>query len=90
MQLITTTELRTKTAQLVKALQLGEEVSLIHRSRIIGRVKPASDQEKKFDAKNMEKIVNSLNFEPLTDAEVEKRYRQHLMSRYGKSLSRHE
>ena len=40
MNLITTTELRTRTSELIKALLAGESVDLIHRSQILGEIKP--------------------------------------------------
>lgn len=89
MHMITTTELRTKTTQLVKALALGEEVSLIHRSRVIGRVRP--EQEPKVltqeDIEELQKLAKQMNLPKLSDAERERRYRKHLMEKYGKYLS---
>ena len=40
MQLITTTQLRTNTQQLTQALESGDTIKLIHRSRIIGSITP--------------------------------------------------
>ena len=40
MQLITITELRTKSKELVSALRSGGSADLIHRSRIIAELKP--------------------------------------------------
>jgi len=87
MQLITTTELRTKSKELVSTLLLGRSVNLIHRSKIIAELRPKKQKIKLFNAKRMKKIIEKLNFEPLTDKEIEKRYRQHLMKKYGNSLS---
>lgn len=41
MQYITTTELRTKTPELIETLSRGQSVILIHRSKVIGEFKPA-------------------------------------------------
>ena len=46
MQYITTTELRTKTSELVKILKMGHSVLLIHRSKIIAEIIPIKDQSK--------------------------------------------
>ncbi len=40
MQYISTTELRTKTPELIKTLSQGQSVILIHRSKVIGEFKP--------------------------------------------------
>lgn len=87
MHLITTTELRTKSKDLITALLAGQSVGLIHRSKIIAEVRPKKPRIKLFNAKRMKKIVEKLNFKPITDKEVEKRYRQHLMEKYGKGIS---
>lgn len=86
MQYITTTDLRTKSSQLVSTLKKGGSVSLIHRSKVIGKIQP--DQEPKpFDAKKFKKLVNSLNLPKTTYAQREKIYRKHLMEKYGQGLS---
>lgn len=86
MEYITTTNLRTQTSQLVDALKKGGAVSLIHRSKIIGKIQPAQ-KVKPFDAKAFLKIVNSLNLPKTTYIQREKIYRKHLMGKYGKGLS---
>lgn len=40
MDYITTTQLRTQTSKLVKALEKGESVTCIHRSKVIGVFEP--------------------------------------------------
>ncbi len=72
---ITTTELRTKTTQLVKTLKAKGTVKLIHRSQIIAIIEPPPPKK--------------LNFPKTTYAEREKRYRPHLMKKYERGLSRH-
>lgn len=86
MQYITTTELRTKSSQLVATLKKGGSVSLIHRSKVIGKIQP-EQEVKPFDAKKFKKLVDSLNLPKTTYAEREKIYRKHLMEKYGKGLS---
>ena len=90
MNTITATELRTKTPELVEALLAGYPVDLVHRSRIIGRIEPDGQEVKVFSAKRMEKIVKELNLPKLSDREIERRYREHIMEKYGKGLSRHK
>lgn len=86
MQYITTTDLRTKSSQLVNILKNGGSVSLIHHSKVIGKIQP--DQEPKpFDAKKFKKLVNGLNLPKTTYTQREKIYRKHLMEKYGPNLS---
>ncbi|OGH47433.1 MAG: hypothetical protein A3A51_01805 [Candidatus Levybacteria bacterium RIFCSPLOWO2_01_FULL_39_10] len=86
MEYITTTNLRTKTSQLVNELKKGGKVSLIHRSKIIGVIKPV-EEPKIFDAEKFNKIIKKLNLPPTTYAQREKIYRSHLMKKYGKGIS---
>lgn len=63
MQLITTTELRTKTIELIEALKNGLSVSLIHRSKTIGTVIPDKNTElKTINIKKLEDKIQKLNF----------------------------
>lgn len=88
MQYITTTQLRTKSSQLVKALENGEHVELIHRSKVIGEIKPRYDKKPltKEDIKKLKKLANKLNLPKLNYKEREKIYRKHLEEKYGKDL----
>ena len=89
MQVITTTQLRTKSKELVKVLQEGYSVDIIHRSRVIGKIKPM-DEVKPLTREGIEKIkklAKKLNLPKLSYKEREKRYRKHLMEKYGKDLS---
>ena len=43
MQTITTTQLRTKSSELIKSLEKGDSISLIHRSKIVGVIKPKAE-----------------------------------------------
>lgn len=90
MNTITATELRTKTPELVEALAAGYTVDFIHRSTLIGEISPAKKPVKimsKKDIKELMEMANSLNLPKLSDKEIDKRYRQHIMKKYGKSLS---
>ena len=87
MQVITTTELRTKSRELVKVLQEGRSVDLIHRSKIVGEIKPKIQDPKPFNPDKFAKIVDKLNFPPLTPRQIEIRYRKAMMKKHGKNLS---
>lgn len=86
MNYITTTDLRTKSSELITSLLEGIEISLIHRSRIVGVIKPAR-QPKKFDAKAFKEAIKNLNLPKTTYAMRERIYRKHLMEKYGKGIS---
>ena len=87
MQVITTTELRTKSKALLKILQEGHSVDLIHRSRVVGEIKPKIQEPKPFDPDKMAEIAERLNLPNLSPKQIERRYRTHLMKKYGKGLS---
>jgi antitoxin (DNA-binding transcriptional repressor) of toxin-antitoxin stability system len=88
MHTITTTQLRTQTTRLVHLLQQGEEVSLIHRSRVIGDVRPAPAKPTPvvFDAKKFIELTKKLNLPYLTPKQRERNYRRHMEQKYGKYL----
>lgn len=81
------TELRLKPKELLRTLEEGKSVDLIHRSKPVATIQPKPVEVKRFSAKRMEKIVKKLNLEPLTDKEIGRRYRKHIMEKYGKGLS---
>ena len=87
MQYITATELRTKSKELVKSLANGNSVTLIHRSKVIGEIKPKIYDPKPFNAAKFLKTVKKLNFPRLSKRQIETRYRKHMMEKYGKGLS---
>ncbi|MBI2597447.1 hypothetical protein HYW41_04780 [Candidatus Daviesbacteria bacterium] len=89
MQVITTTQLRTKSKELVKALQEGCSVDLIHRSKVIGILKPAQEPKPltKEDIDSLKKLAQKLNLPKLSYKERGRRYGKYLMGKYGKSLS---
>lgn len=86
MNLITTTELRTKTPKLVNLLLAGEEIGLIHRSKMIGTIKP-EHEGKPFNAKAFSKLTESLNLPILSYQQRETNYRKHIIEKYGKGIS---
>lgn len=87
MDYITTTNLRTKSSELVKTLTKGGQVSLIHRSKVVGIIKPAPPEGKPFDLERFKRAINNLNLPKTTHAQREKIYRTHLEKKYGKGLS---
>lgn len=86
MDTITTTNLRTQSSALVNTLKKGGVVSLIHRSKVIGEIKPKK-AAKPFNANTFKKLVTNLNLPKTTYKQREKIYRKHLMKKYGKNIS---
>jgi len=86
MQYITTTELRTKSKQLVKELRIGKRVKLIHRSKVIGRIEPSYEPNplSKKDIKELKSIATKLNLPKLSYQERERLYRRHLVGKYDR------
>ena len=87
MQIITTTQLRTKSKELLKTLEEGRSLDLIHRSKIVGEIKPKTDDPKPFNAARFAKTIKSLNFPRLTLKQIETRYRKAMMEKHGTDIS---
>ncbi len=87
MQYITTTQLRTKSKKLVQLLQEGHSVDLIHRSKVVGEIKPKIYDPKPFNPDEFLKIVRKLNLLRLTPRQIETRYRKAMMKKHGQNLS---
>lgn len=89
MQVITTTQLRTKSKDLIKTLQEGQSVNLIHRSRVVGQIKPIYEAKPLTEEgiRRIQAAAKNLNLPHLTYKERKKIYRKHLMEKYGKGLS---
>lgn len=86
MKSISTTQLRTKSKELVHALHDGQVVELIHRSAPVGEIRPKTKQVKTLTKERIEKLnklIDGLRLSPTTPAEREKRYRAHLEKKYG-------
>ncbi len=86
MQYITTTELRTKSKKLVALLREGHSVELIHRSKVVGEIKPKIYDPKPFNARKFLKIVEKLNLPKLTPRQIEAKYRKAMMKKHGQNL----
>ena len=89
MQYITTTELRTMSKKLVDTLREGHSVNLIHRSKIVGRVEPVQEPKPltKEGIEKIKRLAKELNLPKLSYKERERRYRKHLIEKYGQGLS---
>ncbi len=84
MQLITTTELRTRSKELVATLLSGRSVDLIHHSRIVGKVRPVINKKlKTIDGRSLQNKLNKLPFSRLTPKEIDRRYRIAMMKKHG-------
>ena len=90
MQLITTTQLRTRSKELIATLLAGRSVNLIHRSKIIAEVRPKENEPRIFtrkDAEEIKAIAHKLNLPKLSYAEREKAYRAAMVKKHGKNFS---
>jgi len=88
MQYITFTQLRTKANNLAKTLERGEEVKLVRRSVIVGKVIPEQETKMKtIDARKLELKISNLNLPTLTLEEIDRRYRIAMMKKHGQGLS---
>lgn len=76
--------------EVIVALLAGESIDLIHRSRLIGEIKPQKYQNKPLTSKDVAEIkaiAKKLNLPKLTDKQLERNYRKHMMEKYGKGIS---
>lgn len=88
MNYITTTQLRTETPELIATLMYGQNIDLIHRSQVIGEIRPKKIVKPKlFNSKRFAQIVEELNYPRLTEAQREKNYREAIMKKHGKYIS---
>jgi len=87
MEYITFTQLRTNTNNLAKALKRGDEIKLIRRSAVVGRVVPYSNKKiKTINAKKLEAKIDELDLPRLTLKEIDRRYRIAMMKKHGQGL----
>lgn len=90
MQYLTTTQLRTQSTDLVRALLAGQSVNLIHRSRVVGEISPARQEARPLtenDILEIKSLAEKLNLPKLSYTQREKIYRKHLTQKYGRRLS---
>ena len=85
---ITFTELRTKAQNLAKALEKGEEIKLVRKSRIVGKIIPDNNTTvKAIDAKKLQAKIDRLDFPSLNSNEIDRRYRIAMMKKHGQGIS---
>jgi len=90
MNYITTTSLRTQSSDLIRSLVKGQSVTLIHRSQVVGIIKPAKRKLKKItkeDITQLKKLAIKTNLPALSYQERAGIYRKHLEEKYGKDIS---
>ena len=89
MDTITTTNLRTQSSKLIDTLKKGGVVSLIHRSKVVGLIKPQKETKVLTleDIKQIKAISQNLNLPKLSYEERENLYRKQLLNKYGKDIS---
>lgn len=85
MNYITTTQLRTDSPKLIASLKSGEEISLIHRSQVIGVIKPKSSvpapiKSMKLFKTYLQQIKPKIKFTSVKRTAV---YTKHLLTKYG-------
>ena len=84
MNYITTTQLRTKTSDLVSNILAGQSVQLTHRSQVIATISPTIGKPAKpFDGKKYLEETKHLKTSKLTDKQRENNYREYLKQKYG-------
>jgi len=89
MDTITTTNLRTQSSQLIDTLKKGGVVSLIHRSKVVGLIKPQREAKilTKAAIKQIKATAQNLSLPKLSYEERGKLYRKHILNKYGKDIS---
>ena len=89
-QYITTTELREHSSKVVASLLRGEDITLVHRSKIIGSIIPKRETTKeltKEDIKNIRRLAKKMSLPKLSYKERDSLYRKHMTEKYGKNIS---
>lgn len=87
MNYITTTQLRTRTTDLLSALHDGQTVDLIHRSQVVGEIRQKQTHPKKtIDSKKLQRIIDELDLPSLTAKEIDRRYRIAMMKKHGQGI----
>ncbi len=90
MQYLTTTQLRTQSTDLVKALLAGQSINLIHRSKVVGEISPVVSEINPLTEKDIleiKSLAQNLNLPKLSYNQREKIYRRRLTQKYGRGLS---
>lgn len=88
-QYISTTELREQSSKVVSKLRRGEDMMLIHRSKIIGVIKPLLSQTESIDdLSEFKKVLSVLKpIKVIPYHNRREKYRKYLQRRYGQDIS---
>jgi len=89
MQAISFTQLRTEPRKLKRLLEEGKSIDLIHRSKVVGEIKPKVFDPEPFDPEKFAKVVKKLNLPKLSGREIERRYRKVMMEKHGQTIPRY-
>lgn len=88
MDYITTTELRTKSKKLVEELKKGNSIPLIHRSKVVGEIKPHLTEAPPINVEEFRTFIQTIKPKKLIPRkDREKIYRARLEEKYGKGIS---
>lgn len=74
---------------LIAALAAGDKVDLIHRSKIVGEIKPKIADPKPFDPDEFLKIMAQSKLKNYTSIQLKRNYHEHMVKKYGQGISRH-
>jgi antitoxin (DNA-binding transcriptional repressor) of toxin-antitoxin stability system len=89
MKYISTTELRTKSSELIEGLKAGESVNLIHRSEVVGVITPFSDESPAPSPEALQDFLRlAASSRSTSRKEREQAYHTHLSKKYGEGISR--
>lgn len=87
MDMITSTQLRTKMPEVIATLLAGGKIDLVHRSQVMGTITPKTPQIKTISVRSLQKKIDALGLPSLTDKEIDRRYRAAMMKKHGQGLS---
>lgn len=91
MKYITTTQLRTKSKELIDTLRDGDSVTLIHRSQEVGVIQPQTNttEYKTVNVEELQKAINNLDLDlPDSLEEQDAVYHREMIKKHGSHLSR--
>jgi len=90
MEYISTTDLRTKSSQIIKTLKKGYSIKLIYRSQVVGNITPQKSFSNEKPAIQLHDIYDDLvKIIPSATkrADWKKLYHKELQHKYGKNFS---
>ena len=88
MNVITATEIRTKMPDVIATLLAGGSIDLVHRSRIVGEIRPKRTAPAKVvSARQLDAKIKKLGFPKLTPKEIDRRYRIAMVKKHGQGFS---